>query len=614
MARMIRETQKTRRRNAVQLAWGRIRWRLAAIVIFTGISTILVGCLAAAALNVMVRREGANVVEKQIQALEQASRPVASAILGNSRSCTAPTSNSFAIEALREYTNEMFPEAQATLRVETDAGVASDPRDPGHPPDFSGLAVDHGRLEIRNITTRKLDGCRLTAIFSLPLGLQLAQRLSSVDRLEVMPVSPRPFRVHSPEQRVFHTIEDNFFPGFSGRAAVVLTVRNWQSGAMEDWIGYVVRPSYRNTFQDVARLGSQWANWVWLGTALAALVFVFGVAGVWICIRLDSNIATAIDSLSAAAHQIALGNFAWRTSVLGDDQLGDLSRTFNEMAVALERFQKEQVAALRTESELQVARTVQEYLFPGSAPLVHGVTVAGRTSAARTVGGDLYDYFELGRNKIGILCADVSGKGIPAALMMANLQALMRAHVRNANGATKQPTSVLIEAINRELAGRFGNNRYATLFWAEYDANRSVLTYVNAGNPPPILIRADGEVERLEADSFPVGMFVNATYAASELPMWPGSRVVIFTDGLTDAQNVADEEFGEERLIACCRRIHQSLDAKTSADLLMKAVTEWSLGTEPFDDTTVVVIDVAIDVAPQAEATTMPPVAAFRHE
>jgi serine phosphatase RsbU (regulator of sigma subunit) len=607
---MIRQAQSTGRRNAINRTWGRIRWRLAAIVVFTGVSTILAGCLAVAALNVMVRREGANVVEKQIQALEQASRPVASAILDNSASCTASPSNSVGLKPLLAYTNEVFPQAEAALKVETDTGTASDLRDPSQTSDFAGLAVDHGRLEIRNIITRQLGGCRATASFSLPLGSQLAKRLSVADSLEVMPVSPRPFRVHSPGQRVFRTIEGNFLPGFSRPAAVVLTVRNWQSGAMEDWIAYIVRPNYQNTFQDVARLGSHLANWVWLGTAFAALVFIFGVAGVWICIRLDSNIATSMDGLSAAAHEIALGNFAWRAPVRGEDQLGDLSRTFNEMAVALERFQKEQAVALRTESELQVARTVQGYLFPGTAPVVNGVTVAGRTLAARTVGGDLYDYFELGQKKIGILCADVSGKGIPAALMMANLQALVRAHVSNGAAIAQQPKGILIEVINRELTGRFGNNRYATLFWAEYDANSSVLTYVNAGNPPPIVIRADGEIERLEADSFPVGMFANATYAARELPMRPGSRVVIFTDGLTDAQNVADEEFGEERLIASCRMIDPMLDAKASADILMKAVTEWSIGTEPFDDTTVVVIDLAA----QAGGTTMTPLAALRHE
>ena len=109
--------------------------------------------------------------------------------------------------------------------------------------------------------------------------------------------------------------------------------------------------------------------------------------------------------------------------------MGELVGSFNEMAIALERLQKEEAAKLRLESELQVARSVQEHLFPRVVPVLRGATVAGRTLEARTIGGDLYDFFDLGQERIGILCADVSGKGIPAALMMANLQAIARAHL-----------------------------------------------------------------------------------------------------------------------------------------------------------------------------------------
>jgi sigma-B regulation protein RsbU (phosphoserine phosphatase) len=311
------------------------------------------------------------------------------------------------------------------------------------------------------------------------------------------------------------------------------------------------------------------------------------------CIRLGSSIATAIDDLSRAARQIAGGNFAWRTPVHSKDQLGDLSCNFNDMAIALERLKKEEAAALRVESELQVARSVQEYLYPRVVPVVRGATVAGQTLAARTVGGDLYDFLDLGRERIGILCADVSGKGIPAALMMANLQAVARAHFHEGGDGAGAPAGRLVENLNQEIAGRFGDNRYATLFWAAYDADTAVLTYVNAGNPSPILISAGGEIERLNSDGFPIGMFANARYTAKDIRMQPGSRLIIFSDGLTDAQNAAGEDFGDERLIDCCRTIAPVIDAEGVAERLMQAVAEWSTGTEQFDDTTVVVVDVA---------------------
>jgi sigma-B regulation protein RsbU (phosphoserine phosphatase) len=600
---MARDLNLTQVRRVVR-AWGRVRWKIAAIIVFTGTSVILVACLAVAALNVVVRRESANVVEKQIQVLVHASRSVASAILDHAGPCTASLADSGGLKPLLAYTDEVFPQAQASLMVESSRGVQSllpgSNRVLGKRPDwllktdFAGLVVDSRRIEIRNIVTRQKDACKMTATFSLPLGSELAKRLSSAASMAVTPVSPMPFRVHSPNQRVLRTIEGNFIPGMSGPAAVVLTVRNWETGALEDWIAYSVRPSYLSTFEDLARLGTQLANWVLIGTALALLVLLMDAAGVWMCIRLGTNIAATIDDLSGAARQIAGGNFAWRTPVRSKDQLGDLSRDFNEMAIALERLQKEQAAALRTESELQVARSVQQYLFPRVVPVVPGVTVSGRTLAARTVGGDLYDFFDLGKVRIGILCADVSGKGIPAALMMANLQAVARAHLSDEIESPAQPPGHFVEKLNQELTGRFGDNRYATLFWAEYNAQTAVLTYVNAGHPASILIRSGGDIERLESDSFPIGMFVNARYAAREVPMRPGSRLVIFSDGLTDAQNTAEEEFGDERLIACCRAITPGIDAEGVAGRLMQAVTEWSAGTEQFDDTTVVVVDVAL--------------------
>jgi len=385
-------------------------------------------------------------------------------------------------------------------------------------------------------------------------------------------------------------MESNFMPGISRPVAVVLSVRNWETGAREDWIAYSVRTSYLGTFEDVARLGSQLANWVWLLAALSLTVLLLDAAGFWMCIRFGRDIATTIDDLSRAARQIAGGNFAWRSPVRSKGQLGDLVCNFNEMSIALERLQKEEAASLRLESELQLARTVQEYLYPRIVPVLRGATVSGRTSPARVIGGDLYDFFNLGQERIGILCADVSGKGIPAALMMANLQAVARTHFSD---RIDTPAAYFVQALNQQLAGRFGDNRYATLFWAEYNEHTAVLKYVNAGHPPPILIGSTGEIVRLDSGDFPVGMFANVQYSARTLQLQPGSRMVIFTDGLTDAVNIKEQEFGDERLVDCCKTIAAGIGATEVADGVMQAIAEWSVGTEQYDDTTVVVLDLA---------------------
>jgi len=582
-------------------AWGQVRWKMVAIISFTATSTILIVCLAIAALNVVVRRESSNIVEKQIQLLVQASQSVAPAILDHAGLCAAPLTNSEPFKPLQAYTDEVFPQAQTLLTVRGSRDFQSVlarqvPAAVSHPawlPDagFAGLVVDGGKLEIRNVVMQQRGACNVTAIFTLPLGSELAKRLSSAGGMAVKTVSPKPFRAH-PRQRVLRTIEGNFLPGISERAAVVLTVRNWETGASEDWVAYSVQPSYASTFEDVARLGSQMANWVWLLAALSLTVLLLDASGVWMCIRLGSDITAAIDDLSSAARHIASGNFAWRTPVREEGQLGELVCNFNEMAIALEQLQKDEAARLTFESELQVARSVQEYLYPRVVPVLPGATVSGRTVAAEMIGGDLYDFFDLGEERIGILCADVSGKGIPAALMMANLQAVARAHSGDRADGRDVVRAHFVEILNRQLAGRFGDNRYATLFWAEYDARTAVLTYVNAGHPPPILICPTGAIERLSSGGIPIGMFANARYTATQLHMEPGSRLVIFTDGLTDAENAVQEDFGDPRLIACCTKIPAGIDAEGVADRVMQAVKDWSFETEQVDDTTVVVVAV----------------------
>jgi serine phosphatase RsbU (regulator of sigma subunit) len=373
----------------------------------------------------------------------------------------------------------------------------------------------------------------------------------------------------------------------------VLTVRNWETGVPEDWVAYSVQPSYSTAFEDVTRLGSQTANWIWLLAALSLAVLLLNASGIWMCIRLGSNIATAIDDLSSAARKLAGGDFAWRTPVRSKDQTGELADSFNEMAISLERLHKEEASKLLLESELQVARSVQQHLFPRAVPVLRGATVSGRTLEARTIGGDLYDFSELGPGRISILCADVSGKGIPAALMMANLQAITRARIGDRMSSPAVSPAHLVETLNQQLAGRFGDNRYVALFWGEYDGQTGVLNYVNAGQPSPILIRSTGAMDRLPSGGFPVGMFADAQYTSDAVNMRPGDRLVIFSDGLTDALNAAGEEFGDERLIECCESIAEGTDANGVADRVLRDMAEWSAGTEQFDDTTIVVVVVA---------------------
>jgi sigma-B regulation protein RsbU (phosphoserine phosphatase) len=264
------------------------------------------------------------------------------------------------------------------------------------------------------------------------------------------------------------------------------------------------------------------------------------------------------------------------------------------MAAGLEKLQREELARQRLESEMALARVVQDHLFPRSIPRLEGATLAAHTQPARLIGGDLYDFFDLGAGRIGILCADVSGKGIPAALMMANLQAISRAHSGSRCDLPFLQPVEFVETLNRELNGRFGDNRYATLLWGEYDSRTQKLQYINAGNPSPILILSNGQVKRLDSDGFPIGMFRNAKYSAVELALAEGAALVIYSDGLTDAMDANGEEFGDERLVQLCRQVGPLAEANDIAETLTRAVAEWSAGVEQFDDTTLVVLSIGV--------------------
>ena len=195
--------------RVVYRASGSVRWRMTAILAFTGTSTILVACLSVATLDVMVRREGANVVEKQIELLVQESRSVSPIILNQAGTCSQPASSQAVLKSLLAYTADVFPYSRTSVTVEGESGVqflASgtarmiDERPGWLEAGFDGLAVNRGQIEIRHVLTQQKGACRLTVVFSLPLGAELAKRLSFASKTESAPLQHRPFHVHAPDQ------------------------------------------------------------------------------------------------------------------------------------------------------------------------------------------------------------------------------------------------------------------------------------------------------------------------------------------------------------------------------------------------------------------------------
>ncbi|MGA8026166.1 MAG: SpoIIE family protein phosphatase [Bryobacteraceae bacterium] len=244
----------------------------------------------------------------------------------------------------------------------------------------------------------------------------------------------------------------------------------------------------------------------------------------------------------------------------------------------------------RSERELEIAREVQQRLFPQKLPEVKGLDFAGYCRPALGVGGDYYDFIRLPDDCLGIAIGDVSGKGIAAALMMASLQASLR-------GQTIRPAATLgemIQLINRLVYEASAENRYATFFYAQYDSRNRLLRYVNAGHNPPILRRKreDGnDIVRLDEGGTVLGLFPDFPYAEARIQLEPGDLLVAFTDGISEAMTAADEEFDEERLIDSTRECA----TRCAADMItciLDRVDTFTAGAPQHDDMTLLVVRV----------------------
>ncbi|MFN7964115.1 MAG: SpoIIE family protein phosphatase [Acidobacteriota bacterium] len=271
-----------------------------------------------------------------------------------------------------------------------------------------------------------------------------------------------------------------------------------------------------------------------------------------------------------------------------------LSSLAAQAALSLENTRLVAVVAAETEQrvrmtrELEIAREVQERLFPQTIPNVAGLELAGRCRPALGIGGDYYDFLALPGGRVGVAIGDVSGKGIPAALLMASLRAALRGQALGGINDLGR----LMEHVNTMVYESSSSNRYATFFYAEFDPADRVLTYCNAGHNHPMVIRgedASRQVLRLEAGGMVVGLMEGVPFVHATIALQSGDLVVMFTDGISEARNRADEEWGESALLA-------AIDAAPSSapvaliDTLFAAADAFVDGAKQHDDMTLVVL------------------------
>jgi hypothetical protein len=259
----------------------------------------------------------------------------------------------------------------------------------------------------------------------------------------------------------------------------------------------------------------------------------------------------------------------------------------NFLALLAERLGEgiERFAHLELERDAVEAREVQRNLLPREIPQIPGMQIAGFWQPARDVGGDYYDVIRLSEHKIALCIADVVGKGMPAALLMSNLQAKVKTFASELMG----PREVCAQ-LNRTTANDVTGGKFITFFYGLIDGRARRMAYTNAGHCPPVVMRADGTVTQLEAGGAVLGVFPDWKYGQTQIEFLPGDRLVLFTDGVTEAQNPEGHDFGEERLIDLLRH-HRELNAAQLQGKLIEAIATFSAG-EFRDDVTFVIVAV----------------------
>jgi sigma-B regulation protein RsbU (phosphoserine phosphatase) len=249
-----------------------------------------------------------------------------------------------------------------------------------------------------------------------------------------------------------------------------------------------------------------------------------------------------------------------------------------------EAIKEEARAREKQNRELELGREVQERLFPQESPAIPGLDYAGACRPALGVGGDYYDFIPIANGGLGIAIGDVSGKGIPAALLMATLRAFLRGQAID----HETDLSVAMANLNRLVFESSAQNRYATFFLGTYDSASRVLRYVNAGHNAPMLIRAGGEVVRLEVGGCVVGLMRAGSWESGKVKLERGDLLVAFTDGISEAMNNVDDEWGEERLIEAARAM-RGIPAKAILDRIVRSADGFVAGAPQYDDMTLIV-------------------------
>jgi sigma-B regulation protein RsbU (phosphoserine phosphatase) len=390
-----------------------------------------------------------------------------------------------------------------------------------------------------------------------------------------------------------------------------LPVRAWKDGeALTAPLSVSSRPTalYHRLFA----ISNKFGNIIRIALISIALLFaLIELVALVMAVRLNRTITHSVSDLYQATVRVDSGDLSHQIVVERNDQLAELSRSFNKMTSSLQRLIEEQKEKERMQGELAIAQEVQNNLFPHGDIRLPALEVHGVCRPARSVSGDYYDFLQLGNNSLGLALGDISGKGISAALLMATLHSAVRAYrfaaeeiicaemVEAAVGQQNrghggsfdyaelfETPSRILSLLNRHLYRSTQPEKYATLWLGHYYGEERKLIYSNGGQLPPLVLRAGGEVVRLDQGGTVVGLLDGVSYEDGTVILDTDDIVIAYSDGVTEPENEFGD-FGEDRLLEVVRR-NRKQSLSTISQQVMLALDDWIGGQEQPDDITLV--------------------------